>query len=772
MQPTTPDSKDIPAPPPELIGRDAEFEQVVRFLRGEGPDELVVSGMPGVGKTFLVECAVRAAAVPFDLRTPENMKRASPVHATERVRIFENVDHVESIRTYGDLFESHCGIRRILVTRDPTLGRATGKLQLQPLTARDSRRLLDAEMERQDLSDTGGVEALLEVVGGVPLSICLAVHRLAFEPGLTARALADRIRAGRDSLPYTDLVRGRLFEHRRWNRLQDAVLDALEAFTEFFALHGLDFDELEALQRLAAGPTWWSDRLAAKTAGLSAVGMGSCIEALWRSGLLGQSVDGQDRRYTLYPFARYFLAGNARADHAHRSGRRAEPLDGCVHLQTVSLRDWRGFQRFDLNLQPAADPGTGQWAFLLGENGCGKTSVLRALALALVSDEVGEALLGLAGLASPHVRLDAAEARVEVALTAGPLPATVVKRARESEIMPPRTASRLGRPFVVAYGCRRGTSLGGADREVEFRPIDAVRTLFEEGASLIHAETWLRRWALAAAQEPDSPKSTFYEAILKVLVGLLPGVEQVEVLPERVWVTGPGVGRVPLGALSDGYLTTTGWILDMVARWSEHAQVYKLNLDGDFAARMSGVALVDEVDLHLHPRWQREIIDHVRAAFPCMTFVVTTHNPVTLLDARPGEVLVLTRSNDGAVGADQRDIPPGIGLDRLLTGAWFGLPTVLDDDTLALLEQERALLASGEPADAAKRVALREELRRRLGRHGDTSLERMAESVAAEVLEELARPAQELSAEQREQARATIRARLLARARGESTGGA
>jgi predicted ATP-binding protein involved in virulence len=167
---------------------------------------------------------------------------------------------------------------------------------------------------------------------------------------------------------------------------------------------------------------------------------------------------------------------------------------------------------------------------------------------------------------------------------------------------------------------------------------------------------------------------------------------------------------------------------------------------------MTGVAIVDEIDLHLHPRWQRDVVASVRARFPRMSFVVTTHNPLTLLGARPGEIYVLRRNEQGDVDVMQRDLPPGSGAEQILTGDWFGLVSTLDDETLRLLEEHRRMIRDLGP-DAPAVIKREQELRQRLGSFADTSIERLAHGAAAQVIEEDIRT---LTVEQREEAQEKI----------------
>ncbi|MEP7124075.1 MAG: AAA family ATPase [Byssovorax sp.] len=434
-------------------------------------------------------------------------------------------------------------------------------------------------------------------------------------------------------------------------------------------------------------------------------------------------------------------------------------IERLFRISRVVLTDVRGFRALDLALNaPDSSQDHGQWSILLGDNGVGKTTILRALALTLSPRDVTHAVLSRIGSVSPTVRAGSVAATIRLGTpmhddvtTLGIEPFDGGERLRR------RSTTDIPMPFVVAYGSRRGSGLGGSGRGTELTPLAAVETLFDEGANLIQPDIWLKEWNLAALQSgAESADARFFNAILATLCDLLPGVEKVHVSREAVEVEGPTLGRVPLGALSDGYRTTMGWVLDMVARWAEEAKRRKLPVDEGFAAIMTGVAIVDEIDLHLHPRWQREVVSLVRSRFPRMSFVVTTHNPLTLLGAQPGEVYVLRRNERGDVDVIQRDLPPGSTAEQVLTGEWFGLASTLDDGTLELLDEHRKMIRTLGP-EAPEVLAREQVLRQRLGSFADTSIERLAHTAAAQVIDDDIRT---LTPEQREAAQQKISALL------------
>src|SRR5262249_34544057 len=145
------------------------------------------------------------------------------------------------------------------------------------------------------------------------------------------------------------------------------------------------------------------------------------------------------------------------------------------------------------------------------------------------------------------------------------------------------------------------------------------------------------------------PANELCDAVLEVIHRLFSDLERPTIDKDGVWVKGPATGGVTvrLAAMSDGYLTSLGWVLDMMARWLKHKQDAGRKIAQPFNKAMTGVVLLDELDMHLHPRWQVRVVRDLKQIFPRMTFVVTTHNPMTLVGAHKREIWTLQRDNDG-----------------------------------------------------------------------------------------------------------------------------
>ena len=99
----------------------------------------------------------------------------------------------------------------------------------------------------------------------------------------------------------------------------------------------------------------------------------------------------------------------------------------------------------------------------------------------------------------------------------------------------------------------------------------------------------------------------------------------------------PQHGTMPVDMLSDGLRNAIAMVADLAFR------AYKLNphLGKDAALQTPGIALIDEVDMFLHPSWQQTILGSLRAAFPKLQFIVTTHSPQVLSTIRRENIRVL-----------------------------------------------------------------------------------------------------------------------------------
>ena len=105
-----------------------------------------------------------------------------------------------------------------------------------------------------------------------------------------------------------------------------------------------------------------------------------------------------------------------------------------------------------------------------------------------------------------------------------------------------------------------------------------------------------------------------------------------------------------------------------------------------------GIVLVDQIDLHLHPRWQREIRDFLIEHFPNVQFVATAHSPLMAQTALGSNLAVLKQEGDHVIIENDPVVVQDWRLDQVLTSELFGLPSARPPDVeKLLLERDRLL---------------------------------------------------------------------------------
>ena len=182
-------------------------------------------------------------------------------------------------------------------------------------------------------------------------------------------------------------------------------------------------------------------------------------------------------------------------------------------------------------------------------------------------------------------------------------------------------------------------------------------------------------------------------------------------------------GVVPLDLLSQGTRSILGWLGALLQR------VYEIYGDREEPENQPALVLVDEIDAHMHPEWQHKLVPLIKSLFPNLQVIATTHSPLVVGNAEPGEIILLRRDTDAPEQIQVRRLETsfqGWRADQILTGPAFGLDTTLGHKTLALMEAYADLL--GKPArsqeDNERLRALERELDQTIPLSAETEQER------------------------------------------------
>ena len=161
---------------------------------------------------------------------------------------------------------------------------------------------------------------------------------------------------------------------------------------------------------------------------------------------------------------------------------------------------------------------------------------------------------------------------------------------------------------------------------------------------------WLRNETFGdlSRTERGKAKRHLSRAVFDAFMHATPGVEEAYYDPA---LGGPIIRfqsgeETPWTELSDGYHVFLGLVGDIARR----AAILNEKDGAEAPQKAEGVVLIDEIDLHLHPRWQRRVLAGLRDAFPKLQFIVTTHSPQVLSSAQNRQVRRL--SNHAVVEGD------------------------------------------------------------------------------------------------------------------------
>ncbi len=163
---------------------------------------------------------------------------------------------------------------------------------------------------------------------------------------------------------------------------------------------------------------------------------------------------------------------------------------------------------------------------------------------------------------------------------------------------------------------------------------------------------WMKRLELRQLQEGVAIAEL--EIVRAVARGAIPGCVDLRYMvnDDELIATLENGEAKPVAMLSDGQRTVLGLVTDLARRCA----VLNPHLGIEAAQKTHGVVLIDEIDLHLHPTWQRRIVDDLRRLFPEVQFIATTHSPFIVQSLRPNELIDLDRRHGRYVNESIEDI--------------------------------------------------------------------------------------------------------------------
>jgi predicted ATP-binding protein involved in virulence len=363
-----------------------------------------------------------------------------------------------------------------------------------------------------------------------------------------------------------------------------------------------------------------------------------------------------------------------------------------MRIDKLSLTNFRGFPELHLDFHP-------KFNLLVGENGSGKTSILDALSVA-----AGSWFLGIAGYDTRHIK-DADirmlavqsgetitfEGQYPVAVTSQgvvqglflpdePLRwtrdiekkggKTRFKEATEIKKLATEVEARVRRgdpialPLIAYYGAGRlwvpAKDMEGSDPDAEAPPpsrLDGYKTSIDPRINFPALFRWLATEKYVALEK--KAERQVFRVVKAAMRSCLEGCAALdyEVAEKTLIITMERGERLPYHLLSDGQRSMLALVADIAIK----AATLNPQLGDRVLEDTCGVVLIDELDLHLHPRWQRHVVDDLKKTFPKLQFFASSHSPQVIGETPHDEIILLKgdgswKRPDASIGLHSNEV--------------------------------------------------------------------------------------------------------------------
>ncbi|MGV2939602.1 AAA family ATPase [Mesobacillus sp. LC4] len=369
-----------------------------------------------------------------------------------------------------------------------------------------------------------------------------------------------------------------------------------------------------------------------------------------------------------------------------------------MRISTLHIENFKLFKEKKLNFND-------QFTLIIGNNGTGKTSILEALTVGL-----GGYLAGLDGVQTRNIIYDeirkewdkpgdatiTKEPQIPVVIkcegtladkciiwkrtkdsikgkttrsqakdiiqTAKEMQQAIVKNKDHSIILPVISYQSAGRLFSQ----KKNKWVDPFKREDMSRFIGYTDCLESESNIKLFVN-WLRRMTTIQLQKRKKigELDAVLNAVEEFMRGLVEENEEVSIeydFEEEEVMVEFGEQRIPLRMMSSGYRSIIGMVADIAYRMA----ILNPQLREDAIKETPGVIVIDELDLHLHPRWQWKIVEDLKRTFPKVQFIATTHAPIIISSCSDIEIINLHEENNH-IESSKESNPYGWQVEDTLT---------------------------------------------------------------------------------------------------------
>jgi AAA domain, putative AbiEii toxin, Type IV TA system len=342
-----------------------------------------------------------------------------------------------------------------------------------------------------------------------------------------------------------------------------------------------------------------------------------------------------------------------------------------MYITKVEINNIRSISHFEMTFDKPAG-----WHVLIGDNGAGKTTIIRSIALGLLGEDHAKAL-SFAEDFSNWLPPKLLKGEIEISVSRDdsydkPVYNNSKDRIAVSKIsiekkngsgtiingkVTPANAlwgkNSLNGWFSAAYGPFRRLR-GGSDVFSHLNSskprLGACISAFRDDVALTQLTSWLKDLALDASKKPKAEKEL--KGIIKFIneSNLLPNGATLldDIDSEGIRLLDANGVNVSLHEMSDGYRSILSMTLDIIRFLIEIYGTEKVfENDKQEVINLPGVVLIDEIDAHLHPTWQTRVGQWFTKYFPNIQFIVTSHSPLVCRACEKGSIWRLASPSSG-----------------------------------------------------------------------------------------------------------------------------
>ena len=359
-----------------------------------------------------------------------------------------------------------------------------------------------------------------------------------------------------------------------------------------------------------------------------------------------------------------------------------------MYIKKVEIKNIRSISEFTMEFPEGKEAG---WHVLIGDNGAGKSTILKAIAVILLGEadalridpyweswvRKGEDLaqIKLIFLREdrddlPEVIRKKDEANIELIITPHSLQQKDFKFEKYSVSWNEgKRPGHLGKRFSCAFGPFRRFTAGETIEETgKITPLTPFATLFRPDITLISTLSWIKDQYFRSL-EKNEDASLILEGVKRLIASgdLLPDRLVIDnISADGIFLKGNDNILLHINDLSDGVKSVLSLTLELIRLMLDKYSVEEVFglISSKNVIPVAGVVLIDEIDAHLHPNWQTRIGQWFTQYFPKLQFIVTTHSPLICRACENGTIWRLA-----APGSDQKSGEvTGTRRDRLIYG--------------------------------------------------------------------------------------------------------